>query len=151
LAGTRITGAGIHLSGALASLAVGRASDRFGRKQTLVALGVVGAACSFTIGWLADQPAAIVLPLAVLYGFAALGDSPVLSTAMTESVEAGELGAALAVRSLLGFGAGGLAPLAFGSVLGGGWGWSYTVLGVGGTLATICALLLPADARENER
>ncbi|CAO3357848.1 MFS transporter [Azospirillum melinis] len=149
--GLWIAGA-IHLSGFLSSLLMGRASDRLGRRAVLVAMGVLGAACSFTIGWMDGMPLALVLAVAALYGFSALGDSPVLSTAMTESVEPGSLGAALAVRSILGFGAGGAAPLAVGLVLdraGGagdaGWGWGFALLGVGGGLATVCALLLPAD------
>jgi MFS family permease len=94
-----------------------------------------------------------VLLLATLYGFSALGDSSVLSAAMTESVEAGRLGTALAVRSILGFGAGGLAPLAFGHVLdhaGGShpWGWGFALLGIGGALAALCAALLPKDGSE---
>lgn len=149
--GLWIAGA-IHLSGFLSSLLMGRASDRLGRRAVLVAMGVLGAACSFTIGWMDGMPLALVLAVAALYGFSALGDSPVLSTAMTESVEPGSLGAALAVRSILGFGAGGAAPLAVGLVLdraggagGAGWGWGFALLGVGGGLATVCALLLPAD------
>lgn len=101
------------------------------------------------------QSKPVVLFLAALYGFAALGDSPVLSAAMTESVEAGRLGTALAVRSILGFGAGGLAPLAFGSLLGAQsaglqapWGRSFAALGCGGILAGVCALLLPETLSE---
>lgn len=150
--GLWIAGA-IHLSGFLSSLMMGRASDRLGRRTVLMAMGLLGAACSFTIGWMDGLPLLPVLAVAALYGFSALGDSPVLSTAMTEAVEPGSLGAALAVRSILGFGAGGLAPLAVGLVLdhaaggagGSGWGWGFALLGVGGGLATVCALLLPAD------
>jgi len=51
-------------------------------------------------------PLALVFIVGALYGFTALGDSPVLSTALTEAVSAPYLGAALALRSFLGFGAG---------------------------------------------
>lgn len=155
-----LVAAALHLSGAVASFVVGGASDRFGRKAMLVALGVAGAACSFSVAVLAGGPAPLLLVLAAVYGFSALGDSPVLSTAMTESVDAGSLGAALAVRSILGFGAGGVAPLVFGIVLdaGGGpeaagWGWgaAFATLGLGGLLATLCALRLPAERSANAR
>lgn len=151
-----LVAAALHLSGAIASFVVGGASDRFGRKAMLVTLGIAGAACSFSVAALAGGPAPLLLLLAALYGFSALGDSPVLSTAMTESVDAGSLGAALAVRSILGFGAGGVAPLVFGLALdagggpaGPGWGWAvgFATLGAGGVLATLCALLLPAERR----
>ena len=71
----------------------------------------------------------LLLLFAALYGFTAIGDSAVLSTAMTESVPPEVLGRALAVRSILGIGVGALAPFAFGSVLdvfepGQGWGWA---------------------------
>ncbi|MBP2232796.1 MFS family permease [Azospirillum agricola] len=149
--GLWIAGA-IHLSGFLSSLTMGRASDRLGRRAVLLAMGLLGAACSLAIGWMEALPVWLILPVAALYGFSALGDSPVLSTAMTESVEPGSLGAALAVRSILGFGAGGVAPLAVGLVLdgagagsGSAWGWGFALLGVGGGLAAACAALLPAD------
>jgi MFS family permease len=152
--------AALHLSGAVASFVVGGASDRLGRKAMLVTLGIAGAACSFSVAFLAGGPAPLLLVLAALYGFSALGDSPVLSTAMTESVDAGSLGAALAVRSILGFGAGGVAPVVFGIVLdaGGGpamssWGWgaAFATLGLGGLLATLCALRLPAENSARRR
>ncbi len=148
--------AAIHLSGAFASFVVGGASDRFGRKAMLVTLGIAGAACSFSIAVLAGGPAPLLLVMAVLYGFSALGDSPVLSTAMTESVDPGSLGLALAVRSILGFGAGGVAPLVFGLLLdagggpgagGTGWLWAFASLGLGGVLATLFALRLPTERR----
>jgi len=73
-----------------------------------------------------------------------LGDSPVLSASLTEVVEPSYLGSALGLRSLLGFGVGGISPLVFGTVLDWTntassssapyftWGWAYSVLGIGG-------------------
>src|SRR3546814_14291110 len=86
-----------------------------------------------------------------LYGFAALGDSGVLSTAMADAVPAGQLGRLLALRSILGFGAGALSPLAFGWILDltnppgalpSQWGWAFTMLAAGGILATLAAWFL---------
>ncbi len=152
-------GATLHLSGCAAAFLAGRAADRFGYRRVLIAMGLAGAACSFAIGWAGQAPAALLWPLAALYGFTALGDSPVLSAAMTESVDPGRLGRALAVRSILGFGAGGLAPVAFGLVLDGigqdagttAWGAAFGVLGIGGALATVCAVLLPPEGRRHGR
>jgi len=147
------TAIAVHGSGGIASLTMGRASDRVGRKAILITLGLAGALCSFAAGWLRYQPSLILILFAGIYSFAAMGDSAVLSTAMTEAVDGDSLGAALAGRSLLGFGAGGLAPVVFGAVLGplgslsthSSWGQSFAVLGFGGVVATICALLLPGD------
>lgn len=140
----------LHLSGFFSSFSMGRASDRFGRRMVLFVMAVLGTACSFGFGWSGGLPSTLLLLFAALYGFAAIGDSAVLSTAMTESVPQDMLGRALAVRSILGIGIGALAPFAFGSVLdmfeaGAGWGWAFVVLGLGGTAATVCAAVLPDD------
>src|SRR3546814_1585797 len=91
--------------------------DRWGRKATLIGMAAAGALLSLVIGWSTALPTIVVLVLAFLYGFAALGDSGVLSTAMADAVPAGQLGRLLALRSILGFGAGALSPLAFGWIL----------------------------------
>jgi MFS family permease len=146
-----------HLMGLLASSTMGRLSDRLGRRAVLLGLAAISTACSFTIGWLVGWPPAIVVAVGALYGFSALGDSPVLSTALTESVQPAYLGSALGLRSILGFGAGAIAPLVFGAVMDATnppglapttWGWAYTVLGLGGLIATACAYgLTPVPAR----
>jgi len=138
----------LHLSAFVASITMGEASDRYGRRAVLLALAAVGALCSFGFGWSGALPASLLLVFAALYGFAALGDSSVLSAAMSEAVPADYLGRALAVRSILGIGVGAVAPAAFGVVLdlsapGQGWGWAFALMGVGGVVATVCAALLP--------
>ncbi len=147
----------LHLAGFTAALTMGRASDRLGRRRVLTVLAAIGAACSFTFGWTIGLPVAIIALFAVVYGFSAFGDSPVLSTAMTEAVAPGRLGRALAIRSVLGFGAGAISPLAFGMVLDltnapgsppSRWGWAFILLGIGGAIAAICAWLLPNTSRE---
>jgi MFS family permease len=141
----------LHLSACFASFSLGQASDRYGRRAVLLAVAAVGALCSFGFGWSGALAAPLLLGFAAVYGFAALGDSSVLSTAMSEAVPAAYLGRALAIRSILGIGVGAAAPAAFGAVLdlsapGQGWGWAFALLGVGGVLATVCAALLPAAA-----
>ena len=144
----------LHLSGVAASAMMGRASDRVGRKGVLVSVAAAGAICSFLFGWMLGAPLLALLPLTAAYGFVAVGDSPVLSTAMTEAVPAGYLGSLLAFRSILGFGAGAIAPIVFGAILdhssrngevpASAWGWAFVALGVGGAIATLAAALLPA-------
>lgn len=134
----------MHGVGVLASLTTGHLSDRLGRRIVLVTFAAASAGFSFAVGWLVALPALLLVPLVLAYGFAALGDSPVLSTALTEAVPPAYLGSALALRSLLGFCAGAVAPIAFGALLDLSnppaappqvWGPSFTALGVGGVLA----------------
>jgi MFS family permease len=141
-----------HMMGLFASTSMGKLSDRLGRRDVLLGTAAISAGCSFAFGWLIGWPLAIVFTVGAVYGFTALGDSPVLSTALTESVSAPYLGAALALRSFLGFGAGAVAPLAFGAILDATnargvtpttWGWAFVGLGVGGAIATLCAWGLP--------
>ena len=146
-----------HISGAAASLNMGAASDRHGRKAVLFAVAAAGAVLSFSIGWMVAVPTLIVAPLVLVYAYLAIGDSAVLSTALTEAVSPAYLGSALAIRSLFGFGAGALAPLAFGAILdlaGNGtaasplaWGVGFAALGLGGIIAAWYALQLKSVGR----
>lgn len=139
----------LHLSAFVASVTMGQASDRYGRRAVLLAIAALGTLCSFGFGWSGELPPMLLLSFAALYGFSALGDSSVLSTAMSEAVPAAHLGRALAIRSILGIGIGAAAPAAFGVVMdlslpGRGWGWAFVLMGVGGVVATVCAARLPA-------
>lgn len=152
VAGAWVAGA-LHLFGAGSAFSAGRLSDRLGRRRVLVALAAGGLLGSLTLGWLLHAPAVLLVPLAFLYAGLCIADSPVLTTALSEAIRPGYLGAALAWRSLAGFGAGALAPLAFGAVFdavraGGGtplsaWGAGFATLGLGGAVALACALALP--------
>lgn len=142
----------LHLFGALAAFTMGRLSDLTGRRPVLIGVAGVAAAISFAIGWLVHAPSIILIPLAFAYAFTCLGDSPVLTTALSETVHSAYLGAALAWRGLAGFAAGALAPLAVGLVLDTvsdaganaavSWGLGFAALGVGGVLAVACAAAL---------
>jgi MFS family permease len=142
--------ASMHLVGALASVTMGRLADLLGRRVVLAQVAAIGTCLSMAIGWLTVWPIALLLIIGIVYYFFAIGDSPVLSTALTEVVDPGHLGSILAVRSLLGFGAGGIAPLIFGAILDltnppnrapETWGWAFTILGLGGLCATLSAVL----------
>jgi MFS family permease len=140
----------LHVVGAVAAFTMGRLSDRTGRRPVLVVLAGAGAVASFAIGWLIHAPSLLLVPLALAYAFVTLGDSPVLTTAISEAVRPGYLGAVLAWRGFAGFGAGAVAPLAVGLVLDAtraagapvSWGLGFITLGLGGVVALACALAL---------
>jgi MFS family permease len=152
----RATGGGaqlsalFHLTGFLASMWAGWLSDRYGRTTVIIGMLAVSTACSFLFGWLVAAPFWALLLVGLVYGFSAVGDSPVLSVGLTEMVKPHVLGSALALRSLLGFGAGAVAQSAFGAVLDATnparpyteWGWAYGLLGLGGLLGLASALWL---------
>ncbi|MEW6670711.1 MAG: MFS transporter [Thermodesulfobacteriota bacterium] len=136
--------AGFHLTALLASYSMGALSDRLGRARMLITLAAASSICSFVLGWIVLWPVMAVIAVGLVYAFTTLGDSPVLSAALTEEVEPAYLGAAFGLRSLVGFGAGALAPLVFGIVLDwtnpgkagriefASWGWAFSTLGLAG-------------------
>ena len=132
--------AGSHLVGLLSSSVSGALSDRWGRTGVSFGLLVVSTVCSFSIGWLVGQPLGLIMMVGIVYAFTIVGDSAVYSTALSELVPARILGTALALRSLIGYTAGALAPAAFGVALDATnppgvppqvWGWAFASLGVG--------------------
>jgi MFS family permease len=140
---------GFHVTGMLAALVAGVLADRFGRIPIILAMASVSALCSLSFGWLLGAPLALLVGVGLLYGFSALGDSPIYSTAITEVVPPAYRGSALALRSLLGYGAGAAAPVVFGAILdwygtgsAAGWGWAFVSLGVAGAGAVGSVLWL---------
>jgi len=143
-----------HLMGMLASLSMGALSDRLGRALVILIVGSISAACSFVMGWLIDFPVIVIIAVGMIYAFSGIGDSPILSAGLTESVVPSYLGAAFAVRSFLGFGAGSISALVFGTFLDWAnpaysdagmyvrWGWSYSVLGLGGLGVVVAVSIL---------
>lgn len=137
------------------SIGGGVLSDRWGRTAVILLMSCASLICSFTFGWLIAAPAWIVIAVAIAYNLTAIGDSSIYSTALTELVPGHCLGAAWALRSVLGFGFGAISPWVFGLVLdlgqgAGGvradaaWGWAWTALGLGAMLGPIATLRLRA-------
>jgi MFS family permease len=138
-----------HVTGMLASMLAGILADRLGRVPVMLMMASLSAGCSLVFGWLLGTSVGVVVALGLVYGFAALGDSPIYSTAITEVVTPAFRGAALALRSLAGYGAGAVAPLLFGAILdwyGGrsarAWGWAFVSLGAAGLVAVASVLML---------
>jgi len=143
-----------HFMGMLASFTMGSLSDRLGRAFMILLIAGISTVCSFIMGWTIGLPFAVIIAIGMIYAFTALGDSPILSAGFTESVDPSYLGAAFALRSFLGFGAGAIAPLAFGAILDwtnpdfaidgfyATWGWAFSALGFGGIGAVVAAYML---------
>jgi len=122
------------------SVTGGWLSDRMGRTWTMMVLATISACCSLALGWLIGLPLWLLVVICAFYSFTAVGDSSVFSTAVTELVPPRHIGAAYSVRSVLGFGAGAMAPWAFGLVLDAAgaaeaspvvtWGLAWCSLGV---------------------
>ena len=141
-----------YLLSTAGSIGGGVLSDRWGRTAVILLMSLASLVCSFSFGWLISAPAWVVVAVAIAYNLTAIGDSSVYSTALTELVPSHCLGAAWALRSVLGFGFGAVSPWMFGLVLdlqGGvradaAWGWAWTALGIGAMLGPIATLRLRA-------
>jgi MFS family permease len=100
-------------------------------------------------------PLWLLVAVAALYNITAIADSSVYSTGITELVPPQYLGAAYALRSVLGFGAGVVSPWVFGLVIDWArgeplrsetmaWGLAWTSLGVGAVLGPLMTFMLRA-------
>ena len=130
------------------SIVGGTMADRWGRTQTLLTWSCISLALSFSIGWLIAAPLALLVMLACFYNFAGIADSSTHSLVLAESVPPHHLGVAYAARSVVGFGAGVVSPVAFGWALdlAGGtrtsadafaWGIAWSTLGAGALLGPV--------------
>lgn len=133
----------------------GSLSDRLGRTRAILWGACLSLACSFTFGWMMALPLWLLVSAAAFYNITAIADSSVYSTAITELVPPHYLGAAYALRSVLGFGAGIVSPWVFGLVIDWArgeplssetmaWGLAWTSLGIGAALGPLMTLILRA-------
>ncbi len=124
---------GILAVGALSNPIAGLVSDRWGRARLISTVMLISGACSLLIGWGLHWPFALLVTVALLYGFIVTAESAVVSTSITEQAEPAVLGRTMALQSTIGFTTAALAPAAFGLVLDltRTWGWAFTLLGFG--------------------
>lgn len=131
-----------YLTSMLGSLIGGTLSDRWGRTLTMLLFSSISLIFSFTFGWMLGWPLAVLFIAAACYNLASIADSSIYSTALTELVEPQNIGAAYAVRSVMGFSAGAISPWIFGLVMDVvhgsswssetlAWGLAWTSLGLG--------------------
>jgi len=145
-----IIGFAIHLSGVFSSVIAGYLSDNLGRKKILVSFSLFSAILSFLIGWTAELDLFLIVIISIFYSFFAIGDSGVLTAALTESTPKYCVGRTVAYRSILGIGFGSITPAVFGFIIDitnnhqpinseTNWIFAFSFLGVAGLIATFCA------------
>ena len=107
----------LHLTGVFSNVISGYFSDKFGRKNVLVIFAIISALFSFSVGWIPNFSWFLILIISFLYSFFTIGDSGVLTAALTDSTERNVLGRSLAFRSIIGIGFGSVTPGIFGFIL----------------------------------
>lgn len=129
-----------------ASVAGNELAMKLGRPRVISAVLLASGLLSCVLGFLVGLPMSLLLLLLAVYGLLIMADSSALTAGAVAAAEASRKGATMAVHSLLGFGAGFVAPLVFGVVLdlGGGeevpgaWGLAFLSLG----LVALCGPLV---------
>lgn len=129
----------INLLGQPASILGNEAASRFGRSRWIVAVMLASGLLCWLAGASAAAPWWLMLCLLALYNSAVMADSAALTAGLVHAAPAAHRGAAMALYSLGGFGAGFVAPMVFGATLdaGGGdanpvaWGFAFATLGAG--------------------
>lgn len=130
-------------AGGLACTLAGFLSDRFGRTLTASGFLAVSTVCSLGFGFLQTAPGAVLLLVGLIYGFAIVGDSPVFSAAVTELAPPANIGAALGMQSVIGFGITVVSTALFGLVVDHlGWQAAFIMLGLGAALGPVAMLRL---------
>ena len=140
LLGAAALAAWINLLGPLASILGNEAAVRRGRRPVVLAVMAASGALACVVGFSAPLPIVLVFLVMTAYFLLVMGDSSALTAGLVAAAEPGRRGATMALHSLLGFGAGFVAPLAFGAMLdlaGGNervpaWGLAFASLGIWG-------------------
>jgi len=101
--GSGLVGFAVIGMGAAGCVLAGRWADRLGRARVAMAAMAVSGGCALLIGWLEAAPLAIVVAVALVWGFAVVADSAQFSAIVTEVAPAHAVGTALTLQTSLGF------------------------------------------------
>jgi len=151
--------AAINLLGPLASIFGNEFAATYGRRRTIARVMWASAAMGAVIGFTAPLPWLVVFLLMVAYFLLVMGESAALTAGLIAVAAPGRRGATMAVHSLLGFGAGFAAPLAFGIMLdlfGGAertaaWGMAFVSLALGAAVGPLALAWQRRTARRRPR
>jgi MFS family permease len=109
--------AAINLLGLPASILGNEAAGKLGRKRWIAGVMLAAALLCWLAGFAASAPWWLMLLVLAIYFVAVMADSASLTAGLVEVTPPAQRGAAMALYSLLGFGAGFVAPLVFGVIL----------------------------------
>jgi MFS family permease len=131
--------AAVSALGLAASILGNEVAGRFGRARYIKVVMAVSGILAWVAGFSATWPCWLMLLMFMLYFMTVMADSAALTAGFVAATPPSQRGAAMAVYSFIGFGAGFIAPLFFGVVLdiAGGkanataWGIAFGSLGLG--------------------
>lgn len=134
-----------NLFGPGASVLGNELAMRYGRNRVVPVVMVASGLFTCAFGLLSGLPWYAIVGLSFVMLVLHMGDSSALTSGMVVNSDPNLRGASMALHSMLGFGAGFVAPLAFGAVLDaaggnvspGAWMLAYASLGVLGVLAPL--------------
>ena len=134
-----------NLFGPGASVLGNELAMRHGRNRVVPVVMVCSGLCTCLFGLLSGMPWYAIVALSFVMLSLHMGDSSALTSGMVANSDPTMRGASMALHSMLGFGAGFIAPLAFGAMLdatGGNasptaWMLAYASLGVFGVIAPV--------------
>ncbi len=122
---------------------MGWISDKYGRCHSTIVVLMISASCALAFGWLAEYSLWLLIPVGLIYGFFIVADSAIFKAGLTEIVPEKQLGSALGVQSVLGYGITVITPAIFGLIIDQyGWGWAFSFLALGPIIGAVCMFLL---------
>lgn len=90
-----MAGFAVIAMGGIGCVLAGAWADRLGRKRVTIWEMAVSGACALLIGWLFHAPLALVVIVALVWGFAVVADSAQFSAVVTEVAPSHAVGTAL--------------------------------------------------------
>jgi MFS family permease len=101
--GSGLVGFAVIGVGAAGCVLAGRWADRLGRARVTIWAMAVSGGCALLIGWLEAAPLAVVVAVALVWGFSVVADSAQFSAIVTEVAPPHAVGTALTLQTSLGF------------------------------------------------
>lgn len=140
----------VNLLGPGASIIGNELAVHWGRRRVVLAIMTASIVLACVVGFSATLPWSLVLATIIVYFLVIMGDSAALTAGVVATSFTTQRGATMAVYSMLGFGAGFVAPVVFGGVLdiaGGNnsplaWGFAFASLALGYVFGPLVLLWL---------